>query len=342
MEGPSGLLACLPENCITQYNRAFSEIRLWNGAQINAYSAAEPERLRGGNFSRAYLDELASWAYPESFDLLMFALRIGKNPQCIISTTPKPTKLVRRLAEAKDGTVIITRGSTYDNAANLGAGFLDYVQKLYEGTRLGRQELYAEILSDTPGALWTRSLIEELRVKEAPEMRRIVVAIDPAVSTNEGSDETGIVVAGAGADGHYYVLSDKSGRKTPSEWAKEAVALYRLWKADRIIGEANNGGDLIERNLRVEDANVPVKLVHATKGKYMRAEPVAALYEKHKVRHVGSFPVLEDQMTSYVIDLDRKANGSPDHLDALVWALHELALETSPGANLLDYYRSKK
>ena len=341
MEGVSGLLAAIPPTCLKSYNRQFSEIILCNGSQINGYSAEEPDRIRGPNFHRAYCDELASWSRIETWDMLNFALRLGDNPQCVITTTPKPTKIIRDLVrEAKeDGTVIITSGTTYENKQNLGKGFLDYLRKKYEGTRLGRQELQAEVLDDLPGALWRRSDIDATRVKNAPEMTRIVVAIDPAVSTSEGSDETGIIAVGKGLDGRWYVLADRSGRFTPDAWAREAIALYKLYDADRVIGEVNNGGDMIEHTLRNIDRNVSYKAVRASKGKAVRAEPVAALYEQRRVSHVGALPILEDQMCIFTSDYDRtKMKCSPDRMDALVWALTELAIEDSPGANILEYF----
>ncbi len=333
MEGQSGLLKAIPENCIVSYNRSFSEIKLWNGAQINGYSAEEPERLRGPNFSRAYCDELASWTQPQSFDMLMFALRIGKNPRCVITTTPKPTKIIKELvarARSKDG-VYMTSGATYENAENLGAGFLEYMRKKYEGTRLGRQELYAQILDDMPGALWQRPMIDDLRVTGTPTMKRVVVAIDPAVSTQEGSDETGIIVAGRGEDDHLYILRDASGHYTPDQWASVAVRMFHEYDADRIVCEVNNGGDLVVSNLRTVDRNLPITSVHASKGKFIRAEPVAALYEQLRAHHVGSHALLEDQMCIFTPDYDRKAMGtSPDRLDAMVWAATNLMLSDPP------------
>lgn len=327
MEGPTGLLQRIPKGCPFTYHRSFSEIKLWNGAQINGYSAEEPDRLRGPNFHRAYADELSSWARIETWDMLNFALRIGNNPQCVITTTPKPTSLLRSIvADAKRSkNTIITKGSTYDNADNLAPGFLQYLKNKYEGTRLGRQEMEAELLDDTPGALWRRAQIDELRVREAPPMRRIVVAIDPAVSTKEGSDETGIIVAGLGYDDHGYVLADRSGKYSPDEWAREAFAQYQLWKADVIVAEVNNGGDMVESTLRVINKHVSFRSVHASRGKAIRAEPIAALYEQRRIHHLNSLPELEDQMCIFTSDYDRTKNRySPDRVDAMVWAMNEL------------------
>ena len=234
---------------------------------------------------------------------------------------------------------MVTRGSTYENRAFLAPAFLDQIVRRYEGTRLGRQELEAELLDDVPGALWTRGRIEAVRVTVAPALRRIVVAIDPAASSGEDADETGIIVAGLGEDGHGYVLDDASGRLPPQGWAERAVALYRHHQADRIVAEVNNGGDMVEATLRMVDASASFKPVRASRGKAVRAEPVAALYEQGRVHHVGAFPALEDQMCAFAADFDRaKAGYSPDRLDALVWALTELMVAPD-GAAIIDYYR---
>jgi predicted phage terminase large subunit-like protein len=229
------------------------------------------------------------------------------------------------------GVVVMTisRGSTFDNAANLAPTFLTAIASRYEGTRLGRQELYAELLEDIPGALWRRDWIDETRVGVATECTRIVVAIDPAVSTTEGSDETGTIVAGVGKEGHGYLLDDLSGRFQPHEWAARAIEAYRKHKADRLVAEVNQGGAMVEATIRVQDPNVAYKAVHASRGKVTRAEPVAALYEQRRVHHVGSFPELEDQLCSFTSDFDRaRADYSPDRVDGLVWALTELMLGT--------------
>jgi phage terminase large subunit-like protein len=258
----------------------------------------------------------------------------------VITTTPKPTKLVKELVLRKD--VLVTRGSTQENRANLPAVTLKNLEDKYAGTRLGRQELDAEILEDVQGALWRRSMIEELRVDKVPcSIIRTVVAIDPAVSTNERSNETGIIVACKGENGHFYVMADRSGVHTPDQWGREAVAQYRFHSADRVIGEINQGGDMVENNLRVIDPNIAYKGVRASKGKYTRAEPVSALYEKLRVHHVGTFAKLEDQMCGFVPDVDRKNEGSPDRVDALVWAMTELAVLGFPGSGILEYYADK-
>src|SRR5580704_2697908 len=259
----------------------------------------------------------------------MLGLRLGPSPQAVVTTTPKQIKLIRELMAA-DGTVT-TRGSTYDNRAHLAPDFFARIIKRYEGTRLGRQELDAELLEDVEGALWSGKLIEDTRVKTAPEMVRVVVAIDPAVTSGENADETGIVVAGRGADGHAYVFRDLSCRLTSDGWAKRAVEAYREHKADRIVAEVNNGGDLVEAVIRTVDRYVPHKKLHASRGKVVRAEPVSALYEQKKVHHVGVFAELETQMCSFVPD---NHEGSPDRVDALVWALTELMLDNEAVAGV--------
>jgi phage terminase large subunit-like protein len=341
VEGESGILAISPSWFRPLYEPSKRRLTWPNGAIATLYSADEPERLRGPQHDGAWCDELGSWRYPEAWDLLMFGLRLGQNPQACVTTTPKPVKLVRELLT--DPSTVITRGSTYDNKANLARKFLEKIVSKYEGTRLGRQELHAELLEDMVGALWIRAKIDELRVggltgKPVPPMKRIVVAIDPAVSTTDGSDETGLIIAGLGEDNHGYVLEDRSSIYSPEGWASEAVAQYRDKKADRIVAEINQGGDMVESTIRMVDRNVSYKGVHATKGKAVRAEPVAALYEQGRIHHVGAFPALEDQMCGFTVDFDRKAMGySPDRMDALVWAFTELMVEDNE-TGMLDYY----
>ena len=275
--------------------------------------------------------------------MLMFGLRLGDDPRAVVTTTPKPIKIIRELIA--DPTTVITRGSTYDNRANLAPAFLQQIVRKYEGTRLGRQELNAEILDDVPGALWSRALIEETRWpvhRNIPALVRIVVAIDPAASTGEDSDETGIIVAGKDANGHGYVLADQSGRYPPTEWARAAIALYRQHKADRIVAEVNNGGDMVEATIRMVDPNVSYAKVHASRGKVIRAEPVAALYEQRRIHHVGAFPTLEDQQCAFTTDFDRKAAGfSPDRVDALVWAFADLLVEQMSNEGYFEWARQK-
>ena len=322
--GVSGLMSIIPKECLMKgrgqgYNSSSAEIRLYNGSKIMGFSATEPDRLRGPQFHRAWCDELASWQYADTFDQLMFGLRLGERPQCIVTTTPKPVPIIQNLIKRTN--IVITKGNTFDNADNLAPSALRMLKEKYENTRLGRQELYAEVLDDVEGALWSPSMIEKTRVKEIPDMQRVVVAIDPAVSNNEDSDETGIIVVGKGFDNRYYILEDLSDRMSADTWANVAINAYYKHKCDRIIAEVNNGGDLVERLIRTVDREVPYKKVHASRGKLVRAEPISALYEQEKVSHVGSFPKLEDQMCSYTLD----SKSSPDRLDALVWGLTELS-----------------
>lgn len=324
-EGDSGILSLIPNDCYYGgdkrygYNKSNAEIHLFNGSIIQGYAASEPDRMRGPQYHRAWCDELAAWRYPDAWDQLQFGMRLGKNPQTIVTTTPRPTDLIRSLHDREDS--IVTRGNTFENEANLADSALKLFKERYDGTRLGRQELYAEILDEIQGALWSYNMIEETRVREVPEMKRVVVGVDPAVTSNQDSDETGIVVCGLGLDGRYYILDDVSGKMTADAWAKTAINAYYKHKASRIIAEVNNGGDLVERLIRTIDKNIPYKKVHASKGKMLRAEPISALYEQKKVSHVGIFTKLEDQMCSFT----GEKTSSPDRLDAMVWAMTEIS-----------------
>ena len=266
--------------------------------------------------------------------MLMLGLRLGE-PRAVVTTTPKPTSLVRDLANAP--TTVLTRGSTYDNWVNLAPAFRSTIVGKYRGTALGRQEIHAELLEEADGALWKRSMIAAALISPnaVPELKRVVIAIDPAVSFAEQSDETGIVAAGLGVDGLAYVLDDASGRFSPDEWARRAIRLYEERGADRVIGEVNNGGDLIALTLRTVKPGVAYKAVYASRGKRTRAEPVAALYEQGKVKHAGIFPLLDDQLCNWMAASGER---SPDRLDALVWAITELKLEDQ-STGLLDFYR---
>ncbi len=330
VEGESGLLSVCWEGDVTRrgatlgrplYEPSKRRVSWANGTVATTYSAEEPDQLRGPQHDTAWADELAKWRYEEAWDNLMLGLRLGDDPRSVVTTTPKPTRLLRRLIG--DSRVRVTRGSTFDNRAHLPRAFLDGVVALYGGTRIGRQELMAEMLEEAAGALWRRAEIEALRVDRAPELKRIVVAIDPAVSAGEGADETGIVVAGYGFDEKGYVLEDLSGRYTPADWAKRAIEAFHRWRADRLIGEVNNGGEMIEHTLRAVDRGIAYRAVRASRGKQARAEPIAALYERARVHHVGALPQLEDQMVSWE---PLGSERSPDRVDALVWALSELML----------------
>lgn len=329
IEGPSGFLKALQHRGFTNdqefiYNKSSHKILFRDGQVVHTFGADSPDAGRGLNLSGAWLDEVAVWQYPyETWtEGLAPALRIGEKPRVVVTTTPKPIKLLRDWTTRSDGSVHVTRGSTFDNAGNLSEAALIELRNRYEGTRTGRQELYGELLEQAEGALWQRNWIEDTRITadRLPPLYRIVVAIDPAVTSGEDSDETGIITAGASTDGQFYVLSDDTLRATPNEWGKRAVEAYRKWQADRIVAETNNGGDMVIMVLQQVDRNIPVTKVHATRGKALRAEPISALYEQYRVHHVGAFPQLEDQMVMWTPD----SNESPDRLDALVWALTEL------------------
>ena len=311
-----------------------------NGAKAVFFSAEDPERLRGPQAYSAWCDELCAWRNAQdTWDMMMFGLRLGRHPKVFVTTTPKTTKLIRNILG--DEKTVISKGSTYDNAANLAGTFLDAVRKTYEGTRLGRQELYAEILDEASGALWNRGLLAKCEIDkdEVPTLNRIVVAIDPAVTANAESDMTGIIVAGVDVNGTAYVLEDHTGRYTPQQWASKAIQLYRDHMADRIVAERNQGGDMVRHTLHTEDETVPVKLVHASRGKMARAEPVSALYEQGKVKHVRGLNDLEDQMVQWE---PLGSIGSPDRLDALVWALTDLSLNGYAKPQLKLAYSSAK
>jgi phage terminase large subunit-like protein len=322
IEGISGIMAVCPPWNKPEYEPSKLRITWPNGASCHIRSADEPDRIRGLNLQAAWADEPAAWKYPtEAFDQLAMALRLGVT-QAVLTTTPKPIALIRSLM--KDPHCVVTRGTTWENEPNLSRAFIEQVVKRYQGTRLGQQELHAVILDDIPGALWTTAIIEQGRVREHPPLVRIVVAIDPAASAEEGSDETGIIVAGEAADGHVYVLEDCTlAGVLPAVWGAQAVRAYHRQHGDRIVGESNNGGDMVEHVIRSCDDTVSYKKVHASRGKLTRAEPVAALYEQGKVHHVGVFPELEEQMTTWV----PMAMDSPDRMDALVWAVTELVIE---------------
>lgn len=333
----SGLMQIHPKDFRPIYEPSKRRLTWPNGAVASIYNGTEPDQLRGPQHDAAWCDELAKWRYAqEAWDQLQFGLRTGKNPQVCITTTPRPIQLLKRII-AESGTVL-TRGSTFDNSSNLAPKFLQTILHKYGGTRLGRQELEAELLEQAEGSLWKRDQIERLRVAEyqLPPLIRIVVAIDPNASSAEDANECGIVSAGLGDNGHAYVLDDISGVFAPNEWASRAIGLHRERRGDRIIAEINNGGEMVENTLRMVDPSVPYSAVWASRGKVTRAEPISALYEQGRVHHVGPFPRLEDQMCAFTIDFDRKEMGySPDRVDALVWALTELMIEGEGGRRLL-------
>ena len=331
VEGDSGLLGVLPPETIDTWNRSLGELILVNGTRYKLFSADEPDRLRGPQHHRAWCDELAAWTKPDAWDQMLFGLRLGQHPQAVVTTTPKPTPLVRKIAQ--DARTRLTRGRTRDNAANLAPAALAQLEAKYAGTRLGRQELDAEILDDVPGALWSRASMDvAIATATLPDMQRIVVAIDPSGTrgTEDGGDSIGIIVAGKGVDGRGYVLADRTCKMSPAGWGRRAVEAYHEFAADRIVAERNFGGAMVEAVIRSADPNVAYAEVTASRGKAIRAEPVAALYEQGRISHAQSMPELEDQLCQMASD-GFLGEGSPDRLDALVWALTDLMLGEGDG-----------
>lgn len=339
IEGDSGILACSPPWDRPVYNPSKKRLTWSNGAVASLFSAEEPESLRGPQCNWFWADELATWKYlANTWSNLMFGWRLEPDPRGFISTTPRPIGLLNELTERKD--VVVTSGSSYENRSNLAPQYYANVIAPFEGTRRGEEEIYGRLLMDVPGALWTHQMLEDCRIdlskRNLPEMKRIVVAIDPAVTSAEGSNLTGIVTCGLGADVRGYVLEDASDTCSPLGWARRAITQYRKWKADMIIGEANNGGDLIERNLRACDRSIPYRKVTATRGKVKRAEPVAALFEQMRISIPKDDPNRElegptkGRTYSDLIDQLRMFTPgeeflkSPDRADAMVWAFHDL------------------
>jgi phage terminase large subunit-like protein len=336
IEGESGLLSIYPKSECPRYIPSQAKVEWPNGATAILYSASDPDSLRGPQGDTAWVDELGKWKrhyQRKAWDNLMFGMRLGRDPRVVVSTTPTPTDVVKALvAQAKaGGRVIVTGGATHENLENLAPTFARQVMQ-YDGTRIGRQELYAELLDDVPGALWTALMLSRARVDPAilPHFARIVVAVDPAVSATESSNETGIIVVGSFENTltrtmDAVVLEDVSGKYSPEAWARAVDKAYVRWHADRVVAEVNQGGDLVEANLRQVDRSIPVKQIHAKRGKYLRAEPVATLYEQDRVKHAGLFPELEAQMSEWVPGED-----SPDRLDALVHGITDLVIEGAP------------
>ncbi len=330
VEGQSGVLGVHPKAFRPQYEPSKRRLTWPNGATATLFNATEPDQLRGPQHDLAWCDELAKWRYAqETWDMLQFGLRIGDHPQQLITTTPRPIVLLKKVMA--DPRTVVTRGSTFENSVNLAKPFLDNIKAKYEGTRLGRQELEAEVLDDVPGSLWTREILDKTRRKRTdklPDMQRVVVAIDPAgksqeTAISEGTAETGIVVAGIGVDGRGYVLDDQTCSLSPNGWARRAVASYDLYKADAIVVETNQGGDMVKMAVSSVRDTVPVIEVHASRGKVTRAEPIAALYEQGRISHVGAFAEMEDQMVLFT-PLGVAGETTGDRVDALVWALTEL------------------
>lgn len=333
IQGESGLLACCRFDVgnIPEYFPSTCQVIWPSGARARVYTAETPDALRGPQCDAWWADEVASWEKPqETWDMLQMGARLGDWVRGVVTTTPRPIPLIKNLIERDS--VVVTRGSSHENFDNLARSYREELLENYEGTRLGRQELHGEILIDNPHALWTEADIEAGRVTEAPDLVRVVVAVDPAATDNEDSDETGIVVAGRGGDGQWYVLADRSLRGSPQRWGQAVVNAYEDFNADRVIYEANQGGDMVKHVLRTVRPGLPISSVYASRGKWVRAEPVAALYEQHRVHHVGRFPDLEKQL----VEWDRQMGYSPDRLDALVWAISSIA---KPGAGMVGVSR---
>lgn len=323
VEGVSGLLAVHEKRERPHWIPSRKRLEWANGAVAQAFSADDPESLRGPQFHVAWSDEIAKWRYAETaFDNLQFGLRLGRHPRQIVTTTPRPTALVKRLIA--DPSHAVTRAPTKTNALNLAPAFLRSVMARYAGTRLGRQELEGEIIDERPDALWSRGMIEQNRVRDTPPLQRIVVAIDPPASSGAKADACGLVAAGRAGDGTIYVLADESVQgAAPQVWAQKAIALWRRLDADALVAEVNQGGEMVRAVIEQVDPTVPVKSVRATRGKWLRAEPVAMLYAQGRVKHAGSFAALEDEMCDFASD-GLSSGRSPDRLDALVWAISAL------------------
>ncbi len=325
IEGVSGLLSIHTRWERPSWSPSRRRLEWPNGAIAQAFSAEDPEGLRGPQFGAAWSDELAKWPnLQETWDMLQFGLRLGDRPRQIVTTTPRPVPLIKRLLD--DPQVAVSRAATSANRFHLAADFIRSVTLSYGGTRLGRQELDGELVEESADALWTRAMIEACREPAAPALARIVVAVDPPASSSARADSCGLVVAGLDSDGIGHVLEDGtvSGAR-PHEWAAKAVALYRRFEADALVVEVNQGGEMATAVIREVDASVPVTALRATRGKYLRAEPVAALYAQARVRHAGAFPALEDEMCDFGPG-GLSSGRSPDRLDALVWALTHLML----------------
>lgn len=330
VEGESGIIATSPKWNMPKYEPSKRRLTWPNGAVATVYSGENPEVLRGPQHEKAWIDELAKFRYQQDmWDNLILGMRLGNAPQMIVTTTPRPTKLMKSLI--KHPTTHVTRGTTYENRENLAQVFLDVILDKYEGTRLGRQELSAEMLDDNPGALWSRDWIENNRTTTLPTLTRVIVAVDPAATSSAKADETGIIVAGIDSDRHGYVLEDMTIKATPEQWARVAIDAFNKWNADKIVGEANNGGDMIETIIKNINPDIPYKKVWASRGKATRAEPVSALYERNKIHHIGYFPDLEDELCEWEPGLS-----SPNRLDACVWAFTELILKGGQSIRAMD------
>lgn len=324
VEGQSGIMSCSADKR-PEYEPSKRRVTWPNGSMATTYSADKPDQLRGPQHHIAWADELAAWSRWDTWDQLQFGLRLGDNPRCVVTTTPRPLARLRKIANSPS--THVTRGSTMDNRQNLSQDFIEAIHDRYQGTSLGRQELDGELLSELPGALFLRKDLDAYRATEAPSLRRIVVAVDPAVTSSDHSDESGIIIAGLCSRGHLWVIEDLSMRGTPDAVCRRAIEAYRYYQADRLVFESNQGGETWRTITEQLDRSIPVKLLHASRGKQARAEPIAARCEQGRLHLVGIFPDLEDQLTNYVPGL---AKSSPDRLDAMVWACTELDEKTLP------------
>lgn len=325
IEGPDGILKRSLPGREPLYEPSKRRLTWSNGTVATAFSGADPDQLRGPQHGFAWVDELAKFDYPvETWDNLMLGLRMGVDPCCIVTTTPRPIQILRTLLQREGADVAVTRGSTYDNAANLPQTFLEEIVRRYEGTTVGRQELYAEMMDEAPGALWTRRLIEMGRREKAPALARIVVAVDPSTADRGDGDACGVVVAGIDGQNptHGWVLEDATLHAAPFAWAKEVARLYEKYRANMVVAEGNQGGAMVRQVLEASDYRMHVHMVNASRSKVARAEPVSALYERNLVHHVGGFAALEDEMATWL-----PGRPSPNRMDALVWALTELMLK---------------
>jgi phage terminase large subunit-like protein len=340
--GESGLLAISPPDERPRFVRAADRLEWPNGAVSQIFSAEEPDRLRGKQHMKLWLDELAAWRDPDAFDQALLGLRLGAKPQAIVTTTPRPTKLIKQLIDSPDA--VVTRGSTFDNAKFLADGFLTRIASRFDGRAIGRQELYGDIIEEAPGALWTRALIERQRLpRDTPKADyvEIVIGVDPPARSGAKADECGIIAVGRTAGGVIHVLADLSSQgETPGEWSARVVSAFRRYEANRVVAEINNGGEMVMQVLRQNDPNLPVRNVTATRGKFLRAEPIAAAYERGAVFHLGAFEKLEDQLCTLTSDFDSRTAGfSPDRADALVWAIADLiAPRRASPSDMLDYF----
>jgi predicted phage terminase large subunit-like protein len=330
IEGESGILSIAPDR-IANWNRSLGELTLKDGTFIKIFSAEKPDRLRGSQSEADWYEEISSWSYPaEAFEMARYGLRLGPAPRFVATTTPLPIKLIREMLN--DTQIAVTRASTKENQ-HLSAGFIDTIYKKYGDTLLGRQELEGELIEAVTGALWLFETFEQYRTTDEREYTRIVIGVDPKAGDGGTDAETGIIVTAKDAAGRGYVLADYSTNGSPNEWASAVAAAFEKYSADLIVAERNQGGAMVESVLRGARGNLPIKLVTASRGKFTRAEPVAALYERGQIYHVGVFRDLESQMATW-----KPGDRSPDRLDALVWAFSELFLQEEEKPNVSYFY----